>query len=272
MADRKIIELPSKAEQFCKKVLRLLHRRQVPFFIGGSLALMRYMDLPRHPKDLDIFLRRQDRASLLALLTENGYRTEVLHEHWLAKIWQGDIFIDVIFGSGNGVSQVDDSWFDCAVPWHMWSVPVKICCPEDLIWSKAFIMDRERFDGADIAHLIRAAGDTINWPRLLGRFGDHWRVLLAHLLLVDFIYPHDRVVPQSVLFELMKRFQTAELSAPIGTRVCRGTLLSRDQYLADIETYGYVDGRVMPNGRLTPEEATEYTSFIKNEQSRKRAA
>ena len=27
-----------------------------------------------------------------------------------------------------------------------------------MIWSKAFIMERERYDGADIAHLIWRAG------------------------------------------------------------------------------------------------------------------
>ncbi len=58
-----------------------------------------------------------------------------------------------------------------------------------MIWSKAFIMERERYDGADIAHLILACGRDLDWRRLLGRFGRRWRVLLSHLVLFGFVYP-----------------------------------------------------------------------------------
>ena len=62
---------------------------------------------------------------------------------------------------------------------------------EEMIWSKAFLMERERFDGADVPHLMRARQQRSNWPRLLPRFGEHWRVLLAHLVLFPYVYPHD---------------------------------------------------------------------------------
>ena len=62
---------------------------------------------------------------------------------------------------------------------------------EEMIWSKAFLMERERFDGADVLHLVRARQKEINWPRLLSRFGEHWRVLLSHLVLFPYVYPND---------------------------------------------------------------------------------
>ena len=45
-------------------------------------------------------------------------------------------------------------------------VPVKHCAPEEMIWMKAYIMERERFDGADIAHILRccAARDRLAAP------------------------------------------------------------------------------------------------------------
>jgi hypothetical protein len=43
-------------------------------------------------------------------------------------------------------------------------VPVRLCPPEEIIWSKAFIMERERYDGADISHLIRACQGRLDWP------------------------------------------------------------------------------------------------------------
>jgi hypothetical protein len=33
--------------------------------------------------------------------------------------------------------------------WARYDVPVIFCPPEEMIWSKAFVMERERYDGAD---------------------------------------------------------------------------------------------------------------------------
>jgi hypothetical protein len=37
--------------------------------------------------------------------------------------------------------------------------------------------------------------------------------------------------------------------------LCQGTLLSRTQYRVDTEQWGYRDGRLRPNGRMTPRQA-----------------
>ena len=58
---------------------------------------------------------------------------------------------------------------------------------EEMIWSKAFVMERERYDGADITHILRKSGATIDWVRLLRRFGSHAAVLLSHLVLFQFV-------------------------------------------------------------------------------------
>jgi hypothetical protein len=182
-----VISLPTKAELFYKDVLRILNENKKLYLIGGSLALAHYMHLPRPPKDLDIFLRREDVEDVLQLLANHGYETLVVHSHWLAKAYKGDLFIDFIFNSGNGIAQVDDTWFDDVPMGEIFGLEAPICRPEDIIWSKAFIMDRERFDGADIAHLIRDAGKQLDWQRLLNKFEVHWRVLLSHVLMMRFL-------------------------------------------------------------------------------------
>jgi hypothetical protein len=45
-----------------------------------------------------------------------------------------------------------------------------------MIWSKAFVMERERFDGADVAHLLRSMGPRLDWDRILRRFDRYWEV------------------------------------------------------------------------------------------------
>jgi len=106
-------------------------------------------------------------------------------------------------------------------------------------------MERERFDGGDIAHLIRGSGRDMNWQRLLERFGPHWRLLLAHLVMFGFIYPNERdIIPGWVLDELTGRLKAETAEPPPPERICQGTLVSRAQYLVDIEQWGYVDARL----------------------------
>ena len=151
---------------------------------------------------------------LLEVCAAAGYEAELVFSHWLAKIRSPDGFIDVIFSSGNGIAVVDDQWFEHATEQNVLGLTVQVAPAEESLWSKAFVMERERFDGADVAHIILAYGDRLDWRRLLERFGPHWRVLLAHLILYGFIYPSARSrVPTWVMHELLDRL-APELDAP----------------------------------------------------------
>jgi hypothetical protein len=52
---------------------------------------------------------------------------------------------------------------------------------------------------------------------------------------------------------------------PPSRRVCRGTLLSRAQYLVDIEKWGYEDARLQPQGRMTEEDILRWTEPLGEE-------
>jgi hypothetical protein len=127
-------------------------------------------------------------------------------------------------------------------------------------------MERERYDGGDIAHLIRGSGREIDWQRMLDRFGPHWRVLLANLVFFGFIYPSEReIVPTWVLDELMNRVRR-EMETPLPPeRECQGTLLSRAQYLVDIEQWGYLDAR-LSEGHMEQADIDLWTDAIATEQ------
>ena len=173
----------------------------------------------------------------------------------------------MIFSSGNGVARVDDEWFAHAAEGVVLGRRVQLCPPEELIWSKAFVLERERYDGADVAHLLREAGREIDWRRLLARFGSRWPVLFSHLTLFFFIYPDQRdVVPAGLMEELAGRL--TRLTVEPEPRVCFGTLLSREQYLPDLERHGYLDARVSPHGSLTPDEVRVWTDAIDKQGNR----
>jgi hypothetical protein len=125
-------------------------------------------------------------------------------------------------------------------------------------------MERERFDGADVAHIILAVGGQLDWRRLIERFGPHWRVLFAHLVLFGFIYPSERSkVPAEVIEELAERLAKETQSPDSEEPVCYGTLLSWSQYLGDVLGGSFRDARIRPYGKLTPEEVARWTSAEK---------
>jgi hypothetical protein len=245
--------------------LRALAESGVPFLVGGGVALTAYCGLRRDPRDLDVFVVPADLTRVLRVLADAGFRCDVAYPHWLAKAYDDadGSFVDVIFNAGNGAAPVDAEWFANAPAARVYGVDAAICPPEETIWSKAFVMERERFDGADVAHLFLACGPTLDWDRLLRRFGDHWRVLLTHLILFGFVFPDEAErVPRRVIEALVERLRR-EVAAPApAERLCRGTLLSREQYLPDVAR-GCRDARLPPTGTMSHEAITQWTDAIR---------
>ena len=252
-----------RTRHFYRAVLEILEEAGVDYMVGGAFAFHYYTGIRRDTKDLDLFVRQQDFNRVAQALAPAGYTTELTYPHWLGKIRDHGDLVDVIFNSGNGVARVDEVWFEHAHEAIVMDLPARICPVEETIWSKAFILERERYDGADIAHLLHACARDLNWPRLLQRFDPHWRVLLSHLVLFGFVYPAERdLVPLWVMQDLLGRLQQ-ELQEPAPLpSVCRGTLLSREQYLVDIEEQGYADARLAPFASMSREDARLWTAAI----------
>jgi hypothetical protein len=262
------------AASFYRRLLQSLQTQRLPFLIGGAYGYAELTGIRRPTKDLDIFVRQSDWERLAQTALQAGYHAELTFAHWLGKIHgDGGLFVDVIFNSGNGLSPVDDAWFHHASDAQLLGLPVKLVPAEESIWTKAFIMERERYDGADVAHLIHACALRIDWLRLLKRFGPHWRVLLSHLVLFGFIYPGERaLVPRWLMDGLIERLRVETHSASPRTGHCAGTLLSREQYLPDVERKGYADVRLGPHSTMTPGDVAEWTAAIVPPPTRSEAA
>jgi len=142
-----------------------------------------------------------------------------------------------------------------------------------MIWMKAYIMERERFDGADIAHIFQSCAEKLDWAHLIHRFGPDWRVLLSHLILFGYIYPGERdKIPAAIMDDLVARLRSEERTSA-SNRVCRGTLLSRKQYLLDIQERGFRDARLQPRVHMSAKDIAHWTKAIaKEEKARRRPA
>ncbi|HEX6508324.1 MAG TPA: hypothetical protein VF221_11890, partial [Chloroflexota bacterium] len=119
------------AEQFYRSALDVLDKAGPPFLVGGAYAMQEYANIVRDTKDLDVFCKAGDCPRLLQALGDAGYRTEITDATWLAKAFEGEYLVDVIFGSANGVSSVDDSWLEHARPARVVGHHVKLVSAED---------------------------------------------------------------------------------------------------------------------------------------------
>jgi hypothetical protein len=251
---------------FYKDVVERLRFAEIPFVVCGAFAFAHFTGIHRDTKDLDLMLKREDVARALALFEAAGYRSEETFPHWLAKVYESAAensdFVDLIFNSGNGVAATDDDFFRNGLEASLFDQPVGVCPIEETIWHKAFVMERERYDGADIAHLLHLCSDRIDWQRLLRRFGAHWRLLLVHVTLLGYIYPNERLgVPAWVVRALLARFDQESRVRSVGAPVCGGTLVSRQQFLVDVIDWGYVDGRLAA-GSMSEDEIEAWTRAI----------
>ena len=60
----------------------------------------------------------------------------------------------------------------------------------------------------------------------------------------------------------MSRFQDETEDPPKDERICRGTLISREQYLIDVLEWGYGDARMQPRGPMSATEIAHWTEAI----------
>lgn len=262
-------QLSPETLDFYRRVMTGMQEARVPFLVGGAYAFARYTGIVRHTKDFDIFVHPRDFDRALETLKGIGCSTSRPFPHWLGKGYCGEDFVDVIFSSGNAIARVDDLWFEHALDEEVLGIGARLCPAEEMIWSKAFIQERERFDGADVSHLLRARAEEMDWDRLLTRFGSHWPVLFGHLILFGYIYPAEAdKIPAKVMDELIKRQRHSRGVSESSQHLCRGTILSRSQYLVDIERWGYRDARLEPIGPMNAEELEIWTQAAEEEVGR----
>ncbi|MDP9162403.1 MAG: nucleotidyltransferase [Acidobacteriota bacterium] len=235
------VEIPQEQHAMFRKVLGVLEENKVPFAVAGAFALQEHTGICRWTKDLDIFLTAANTPLALNSLRDQGFECEITDPVWLAKAWRDDFFVDLITGMSNAVIVVEDSWIERANPAIIHEVKTRVLAPEELLASKLFVIRRERFDGADIAHVIYGTRGKLDWTRIMSLVGEHWEMLLWELVLYRYVYPaHSHYVPADIWRTLLERFQSA-ISTPAPDAEFRGSLVDDNMFAIDVNDWG------MPN-------------------------
>jgi hypothetical protein len=234
------------------EVLSLFSAHRIPFAVSGAFALHEHTGIWRDTKDLDLFLAHEEVPSALAALSYAGFKTEICDPVWLCKAHRGDYFVDLITGMSNAVLTVHRDWIDRACNAEILGVPVKVLAAEELIASKLFVTRRERFDGADIVHVIHGTAGKLDWARLLHLIGKHWMVLLWALVLYQYVYPaQSEFVPRAIWTDLLSRLRN-QLEHPDPCAVFHGSLIDDKMFAIDVEEWGMANLNEQMRGKRDP--------------------
>jgi hypothetical protein len=229
---------PREQVELFRDVLQALERDRVPYAVSGAFALRHHTGISRFTKDLDLFVTAQNCDAALDCLREAGMECDVHDPVWLAKARRDGFFVDLITGMSNGLIAVHDSWIERAKPAVVFDVETRVLAAEELVASKIFVARRERFDGADIAHVIYGTHGTFDWSRELELVGEHWEMLLWSLVLFRYVYPaHTRYVPAKIWRDLLRRFEN-EIRRPNPHAKFRGSLVDDNMFAIDVKEWG----------------------------------
>lgn len=248
-----------EARECYRGVIGALQRAEVPFAVSGGFALHRHTGIWRATKDLDLVLPPAAIPQATQVLKSEGFETNVQDAVWLAKAWRQEYFVDLITGVGNATLAVEKCWIDRALSDEVLGIPCKVLRADELIASKLFVTRRERFDGADIAHLIKSCGRRLDWDWLLQLVEPHWEMLYWELVLFAYIYPaHVDLVPASLWASFAERFKE-RVTRPEKDAPFRGTLVDPKMFAIDVDEWGERD--------LYRERCESYPCLIEAEKS-----
>src|SRR6185437_16090906 len=198
--------VPDAERELYKTALSALNAAGIAYVVAGAYAIYEHTGIYRETKDLDVFVEPTHLVDAMRALKAAGLRARLEQPHWLAKATRGDLFIDMIFGMGNGLAMIDHDWYRYSRPAILAATPVRVAPAEELLWHRLFISERHRQEMADIVHLMVCVGHAMDWNRILHKTAEHWALLLAQVQMFDYVYPEHRDgVPRWVREELLDR-------------------------------------------------------------------
>jgi hypothetical protein len=234
-------DFPPDQRRLFREVLTLFNRHRLPYVVSGAFALHEHTGIWRDTKDLDLFLPGEYAVEALQVLKDDGFETEVADDVWIAKAHSNGFSVDLITGMSNAAVTVEMSWVERGGPCWLFGVPTRVLGAEELIASKVYVTRRERFDGADICHVIYCTKGMLDWQylmRLLSQHGEHWEILFWHLVLFRYVYPaSSHFVPRWLWQELLTRFRR-EVTRPDPEAAFRGSLIDENMFFIDVMEWG----------------------------------
>ena len=175
-----------------KSVLLELRRRGLPFAVGGGLACMTYAGQWRNTKDFDLYVLRRDREELIRALADlnfTDYYAQLPYDRaWIYRSYKDSHIVDLIWAMANQRAQVDENWFR-GPEVEADGVRFRLLAPEEALWSKLYVLQRDRTDWPDVLNLLWGVGAEIDYRRVLHNLDADAPLLASALLLFAWLCP-----------------------------------------------------------------------------------
>jgi hypothetical protein len=179
-------ELPAEQWSVYERVLEAADRLGIRYAVGGGLAFSHYARRWRNTKDIDIYVMPAMKEAMIGIVQGAGLRDyyEVMgyDRNWIYRSHDGrGTIVDVMWQMANYRAEVDEAWLTRGDLVKLHGRTVRLLPAEELMWSKLYIMQRERCDWGDLLNIMYARGPALDWGHLLGRVGEDRRVLAGVL-------------------------------------------------------------------------------------------
>jgi len=165
----------------------------VPFMLGGGFALASFTGRWRDTKDIDFYVHPDARDKVTESLTGAGFRDYYpqlpYDRKWIYRSIRGNVIVDIIWSMANQRAQVDNLWFDRAGNLELRGQRLLVVPPEELLWCKLYIVQRDHCDWSDVFNLIYAVGPKLDWAHLIWRLEDDLPLLKAVLHVYTWLCP-----------------------------------------------------------------------------------
>jgi hypothetical protein len=191
----------------------------VSSLLGGGFGLASYTGRWRNTKDMDLYVRPHDGPAMVQALTKAGfadyYNTLPYDRGWIYRSTRDGIIVDIIWSMANRRAQVDDLWFERANTVLVRDQQLPLVSPEELLWCKLYVFQRDHCDWTDVINLMYATGPTLDWEHLLTRLQDDMPLLRSLLTLFDWLCPSRSAEFPEGVFERLGVIKCPPVSAEV---------------------------------------------------------
>ena len=186
-----------------RRVMEEARSAGVRFAFGGAFATGVYTGDLRNTKDFDFYILPQQRDAMIQATRRAGlhdyYDTLPYDRAWIYRASTDGIIVDAIWAMANLRTEVEERWISAGPEVKLRGESIRAIPIEDLIWSKLYVIQRERCDWGDVLNLIDAQTGTIAWDQLIDRMGEDAPLLAGVLAIYAWLAP-ERValIPERV--------------------------------------------------------------------------
>jgi hypothetical protein len=186
-------QIPEADWKVYQSVIREVKATGIPVAFGGAFATAVYTGVLRNTKDFDFYVLPEDWETVKAATNRAGLKDHFdqlpYDRSWIYRASRDDIIVDAIWAMANLRAVVDHHWLRRGPEVTVRGERLRAIPIEELIWSKLYVLQRERSDWGDVLNLIDARAEAVDWDHLIRRLGEDAALLTGALAVFGWLAP-----------------------------------------------------------------------------------